>query len=160
MIFFKYVVLAYIPLLIATNAHCESISKISESSSDLRLSRIIRASNLESLKSKSLEIKRLENQKEECDIQLRYEMLPSSCFEVIRLEKKMSLLSPKKYQETFVWLTENCIDRASQLKKISRTAAQTGALPDKCLELVHRKIADQFYRDVTMNPVALFKQRF
>ncbi len=131
-----------------------------EADPELRLSRIIKISNIKGFNARIEEMHALENRKEECDIQLRHEMLPTSCFEVIRLEKKLSLLSNDKYLETRSWLTDNCIDRASQIKEINHQIRNLNSLPPKCLELVREKMGDQHYRDITLNPVALFKQRF
>jgi hypothetical protein len=127
---------------------------------ELRLSEIIQISDFKAFKAKITELHSLENRKDECEIQLRHEMLPTSCFEAIRLEKKLSQLSLQKYQETLAWLTENCIDRAVQLKEITQQRKQLRDLPQSCLEIVIQKMGDQHYRDITMNPVALFKKRF
>ncbi len=126
---------------------------------DVKIGEMIRAPNLAHFKLKLREVHQLENLQAQCEIQLKFEMLPSSCFELIQIERRRNLLSGEAFHNARLWLTENCIDRASQLAESSKTKFEVSSLPSSCREIALKKLNDQHYREITMNPMALFKRR-
>ena len=130
-----------------------------EVSNEVDVGDLLEASNITHLKFKLRERHHLETTRAQCHIQLKFEMLPVSCFEVIQIEKNRHILSDEKFEKTKLWLTENCIERARQTTQISKERIQLKLLPPTCREIVTEKLSDQEYRDVTMNPESLFERR-
>ena len=111
------------------------------------------------LKLKIKEAEYLANIRAQCEIQLKYGMLPARCFEVIRIEKRDGLLSNEKFKSTEAWLGENCEERAGQPGELKCDRNQLRLLTKTCREIAERKMNDQHYKDITMNPSSLFKRR-
>ena len=147
-----FVPIILLGLCLTSNSHAVS-------SNDMKLSEMIRAPNLTQFKLKLGEIRQLESLQAECEIQLKFEMLPGSCFEVIKIEKNRHLLSNEAFYKARLWLTENCMDRASRLVDSSKTKIKVSSLPSGCREIALQKLRDQHYREITMNPVGLFIRR-
>ncbi len=135
------------------------LSFSAQANEETRVADLIRAPSLSNLKLKIKETDHLENIRTQCEIQLKYGMLPARCFEVIRIEKRDGLLSDEKFKKTEAWLIENCEERAAQPGETNRDQNQLRLLPKACREIAERKLNDQHYRDITMNPSSLFKRR-
>ncbi len=131
-----------------------SIDAISQT---LNLGEMLAAPNITQFKFKLKEMRHLEIVRAQCRIQLKYEMLPISCFEVIQVEKAKHILSDGQFQKTKRWLTENCIESVSQTLHLPKEGLRY--LPADCREIVMKKMNDREYRDVTMNPDSLFQSR-
>lgn len=138
---------------------CVQLSQFVQASDEVKMADMIRAPSISKLKLTIKETHRLENIRAQCEIQLKYGMLPTQCFEVIRIEKRDRLLTDEKFQRTWMWLSDNCNERAVQTGDIETSDSQLKLLPKPCRDLALRKMGDQQYRDVTMNPSLLFKRR-
>lgn len=134
-------------------------SLFAEEPRELKLAEMLRATSITHFNTKLKELNRFESFQSECDIQLKFNMLPSSCFEVIEFERRHRILSEKNYLKAKMWLSENCIEQANQIVEVKESTLNLKPLPEACRRIANDKLNDQQYRDVLANPSLLFKKR-
>jgi hypothetical protein len=149
-------------LLIAANAFAfEPNSALSSKLLDKELRAVIEARSTQDLEgaiSNHGEIRTLRN---ECEVQLDRQRLPTFCFRVLTKEVKERFIDEKKFKDQQAWLDQLCVRRlktARNRREIQKLLEES-SVPRLCRSAAEERAADLKYTQESESPSRLFNER-
>jgi hypothetical protein len=154
-----FLVLVFIHLTSAATA--ATVTSTSSKLLDKELRAVLDAKssdNLDAVISDYDEIRSLRN---ECDVQLDRQKLPSLCFRVLLKEERAGFIAAQKVKQQQAWLDQLCVRRLRVVQDRSdiRKLLSEPSLPRACRTAAEERAADLKYTQESEHPSHLFKER-
>jgi hypothetical protein len=130
-----------------------------QASAAVDINQFIRARSVAHLKSLGAIDSELEHARAVCHVQLRDRLLPSACFHVVHLEKRLGLLRDQEMPD-MSWIEKLCENRASLITRIEILETSMRDLPPRCRAIADERANDLRYQQEADAPEKLFLSRF
>jgi hypothetical protein len=100
----------------------------------------------------------LDRVRAKCEAQISLKLVPVACFDVLKRETSLGLITPDHAHRAFQSMEALCLRSASSARVISRVPDAN--LPPSCRRVLEERSEDLEYKGLTIDPVSVFRQRF
>lgn len=126
------------------------------------LSDLLRAKSPIALSLVSERHRLLDSKRAVCSARLKSHGSPSSCFQVLKLEEQIGLLTRAQADDQRAWLTKACEAnaKASSAWDELETWQADALVPESCRRFARERLSDLKYQAESGSPQNLFERRF
>lgn len=137
----------------------EQVNAVERQTEDQRTLALIASRSLDELNRTDQAFERLKQEQAGCRGQLKAQTVPSSCFEVVKLEEELTSMSSLKRQRLLKFLAERCQVAAKKVTEPGRIQEylQVSSLAQECRRDLKGQLEILLYRDEESRPSRFFE---